>query len=332
MFRETPTPTDEVTMGGNALPLDFDNPVWPLVDDGTGEDQVADDGIYTTVVRFPSGSFKNVEFKYLFNGTFECSTTGNRNVFLNDTEFDIIGGPNGPITMPLAYYDRCYSLGRDVEVVFTVDLRDSAIFPPAKTLADVGLTGSVPPLTWDIPTAYRLNDEGLGHDAVAGDHIYSGSVVFADDASVFLEYKFTANGEYEGLGLPNRFVWISDQFDATGNPQVLPLADIHITYPVGVEDRPAVAAARLLRAHPNPFNPRTTIVFEVAERTRTRLDVYDVRGRLVVTLADQVFEPGIQEVQWDGHNGAGQPVSSGVYYGRLSSAGQQDAMKLVLLK
>lgn len=92
--------------------------------------------------------------------------------------------------------------------------------------------------------------------------------------------------------------------------------------------------------YPNPFNPATTIRYDVPERSRVILVVYDDVGRHVVTLLDEEKEAGRYEVGWDGRNDAGHQVGSGVYFYRLfAGSGSGDprepsveAKKMILLK
>ena len=83
---------------------------------------------------------------------------------------------------------------------------------------------------------------------------------------------------------------------------------------------------------PNPFNPFTDVRFELPEPLQVRLDVYNIIGQRVVTLADGWYEPGPHLVRWDGNNSSGTAAASGIYFYRLE-AGQQVAMrKMVLLR
>ncbi|MCP4251681.1 MAG: T9SS type A sorting domain-containing protein, partial [bacterium] len=83
---------------------------------------------------------------------------------------------------------------------------------------------------------------------------------------------------------------------------------------------------------PNPFNPSTTISYTLPSRARVHLGVYDVRGRLVATLADDVVAPGPHAVDWDGRNDRGIAVPSGVYFYRLQAGTEGLTRKMVLLK
>lgn len=84
--------------------------------------------------------------------------------------------------------------------------------------------------------------------------------------------------------------------------------------------------------HPNPFNPSTTISFALPEAEVVTLRVYDVRGRLVRTLADGSFEAGAHSVEWNGTDGGNSPVASGVYFYRLTAGGVDQTRKMLLMK
>lgn len=87
-----------------------------------------------------------------------------------------------------------------------------------------------------------------------------------------------------------------------------------------------------LGAHPNPFNPRTSIHFAMASDGPARIEIYDVTGRHVRTLADAIFEEGRHSLEWDGRGATGGPVSSGVYYVVFRRDGGSQQIKITLLK
>jgi len=90
----------------------------------------------------------------------------------------------------------------------------------------------------------------------------------------------------------------------------------------------------LAGARPNPFNPSTSITYNVpeGERAAVRLEVFDLRGQRVRVLAQGVHEPGAYTVIWDGTATGGRVLPSGVYFCRLSTLGFSATRKLVLLK
>jgi len=76
----------------------------------------------------------------------------------------------------------------------------------------------------------------------------------------------------------------------------------------------------LTQNYPNPFNPATTIRYALAVDARASVKVFDVLGRQVATLVDEVQPAGERTIQWNGRNAAGLQVASGVYFYRLEAA------------
>ena len=92
-------------------------------------------------------------------------------------------------------------------------------------------------------------------------------------------------------------------------------------------------AFSLSNATPNPFNPSTTIAYEVPEQTHVTLTIYNLLGQEVVRLMDQVQAAGRYEVAWHGVNSRGAGVASGVYLFRIvSGSGYTDTKRMTLLK
>jgi parallel beta-helix repeat protein len=83
---------------------------------------------------------------------------------------------------------------------------------------------------------------------------------------------------------------------------------------------------------PNPFNPLTTIGFDLAQAGHVRLSVYDPRGRLVRLLLDAMLPADRHRTVWDGRDNKGARVSSGIYYSRLETADGVFHRKMALLK
>jgi hypothetical protein len=98
----------------------------------------------------------------------------------------------------------------------------------------------------------------------------------------------------------------------------------------GISD--LAAGARLFQNLPNPFNPTTSIDFEIAGPARATLEIYDVRGALVATLLDRDVPAGPHRARWDGRDSSGRAVSSGVYYYRLRAGNFENSRKMVLLR
>jgi len=88
--------------------------------------------------------------------------------------------------------------------------------------------------------------------------------------------------------------------------------------------------------YPNPFNPETTIRFEIPGNTieypTIQLLIYDTLGRAVRTLYSGSIAPGIYEKRWDGRNSSGNSLASGIYLLRLESQHFNQTQKMILLR
>lgn len=91
-------------------------------------------------------------------------------------------------------------------------------------------------------------------------------------------------------------------------------------------------AGRLFPAAPNPFNPSTTVRFEIAGGGDIRLEIFDMGGRRVRTLAGGAVSAGQHTTTWDGTDDTGRPLSSGVYLVRLRGRGFAHSRPVVLIK
>ncbi len=101
----------------------------------------------------------------------------------------------------------------------------------------------------------------------------------------------------------------------------------------GVDDTPAPSSFALHANVPNPFNPVTTISYDIpAGGANVNISIYDVSGRLVRELVHEHRQAGVSSVQWNGEDDRGQRVSSGVYFYRMRAGDFVETKKMVLLK
>ncbi|MBN2564614.1 MAG: T9SS type A sorting domain-containing protein [Candidatus Eisenbacteria bacterium] len=102
--------------------------------------------------------------------------------------------------------------------------------------------------------------------------------------------------------------------------------------PDGPIDGASSPFALLLPARPNPFNPTTTLAYELREGADVTLDVFDVSGRGVRRLVRDFRPAGRHDATWDGRNDAGESVASGVYFYSLRAGDVLDTRRMVLVK
>ncbi len=105
----------------------------------------------------------------------------------------------------------------------------------------------------------------------------------------------------------------------------MPFTDI--TDPVNI---PSVIS--LEQNYPNPFNKSTSIKYSLARDSNVKLDIYNVKGQLVKTLAQGKAKAGENTLTWNGEDSNGKKVSTGLYFYKLQSAGKTLTRKLLLIK
>jgi hypothetical protein len=88
----------------------------------------------------------------------------------------------------------------------------------------------------------------------------------------------------------------------------------------------------LAQNFPNPFNPSTTIKFDLKDKGFVTLKVYNVAGQLVRTLVDGERDAASYSIAWDGRNNLGTDVASGVYYYKMHTTGFSQTKKMVLIR
>jgi hypothetical protein len=175
-----------------------------------------------------------------------------------------------------------------------------------------------------------------GNGTVLGSWIDTGAP--ADELGSFVAMSTVVSGLNQGTHyhwrlrflsdnpLFPRSPWLTMPYNGGGEADLLTAGDPG----TGVSDLP-VAAVRL-QSYPNPFNPKTKLVYNLPAQVHVRLKVYDVRGRLVRTLVDGVQVAGAQAVVWDGRNESGRALASGVYFARLHAGELTRSLKLLLVK
>jgi flagellar hook assembly protein FlgD len=101
---------------------------------------------------------------------------------------------------------------------------------------------------------------------------------------------------------------------------------------VSVEKESAIPTFGLAQNYPNPFNPSTNFEFRISSLEFTTLKIFDVLGREVSTLVDEMRPAGSYTVRWDGMDNRGVSVSSGIYLYQLVAGSSTVTKKMILLK
>jgi hypothetical protein len=199
--------------------------------------------------------------------------------------------------------------------------------------APVGMSATVQPngsvhLTWASANDDHTPSAALTYDLE----------VFRDGAPVTLPKRLPEPGNVSNVNqwllnaLPNGYYeWTLQAVDAsyTGGPVASGTFNIGVT---GI-DSPAIPFSfRLEQNFPNPFNPTTTIHYQMPEPGEVRLTVYNSLGQQVRTLVNTYQPAGRYAIQWDGRNQSGLQVASGTYFYEISTGTFSAIRKMMLLK
>jgi alpha-amylase len=163
-------------------------------------------------------------------------------------------------------------------------------------------------------TVSNLTLSGSSSTLVPGEH----TLVSLLDPSDTLDITVSPTYEISGLSLAGYEVAVYAFADSSG---VDP----------GEGEQPATGLL-LRQGHPNPFTPSTTIGYSLPVRAHVRVGVYDVAGREVAVLENDVNDAGPHEIAWDGSGDEGQELGAGVYFVRLDAAGETRTSKLTLIR
>jgi hypothetical protein len=108
---------------------------------------------------------------------------------------------------------------------------------------------------------------------------------------------------------------------------------VYSSTPSDVPGHGAPHRTALHQASPNPFNPSTSIRYDLDRTGSVNLTVFDMAGRVVRRLvANEVGTPGRHEIEWNGRDDAGRQAASGTYFYRLEAGGHEETKRMVLVK
>ena len=128
-------------------------------------------------------------------------------------------------------------------------------------------------------------------------------------------------------------VWVSNHVGGTGYDIWANVLDWNNpTTFLSQSDYTTVTKFQLFPNFPNPFNPSTTITFDLSKTQKVLLEIFDLSGRLIKTLVNEKESSGFHQVVWDGTDNTGQPVASGIYLYRLKVANRSQTRKMFLLR
>lgn len=170
-----------------------------------------------------------------------------------------------------------------------------------------------------------LSDSGLSE----GCHHYTQPWNITFPANTVLAVDFQVNGIAGTEGM------ISFEYYITGDdltdPIVLPFTFRTANF-VSNDNSVEAPVDILLSNYPNPFNPETTISFNLAKSGNVELAIYNIIGQKVTTLVNDYRASGNHNVVWNGKNSNGNSLASGIYLYKITSGKQTQINKMILMK
>ena len=201
-----------------------------------------------------------------------------------------------------------------------------------------GLTGSIPP---EIGNLANLINLGLGTNELTGS-IPPELGNLTNLTSLRLNSNSLTGAIPESIcGLDLNWSSSSD-FNISNNQLCPPYPSCVENYAgeqdtdnctqAAIADETSPITYSLYNAYPNPFNPFTTLRYDLPEDAMVNITIYDMMGRNVKTMVNSQQNAGFKSIQWDATNDAGAPVSAGLYLYTIESKQFRQTKKMVLLK
>ena len=177
------------------------------------------------------------------------------------------------------------------------------------------------------PQNLFVTDEGYATWNVPAFRDLIGYNVYLDD--VFLEYTTELFYQYTGLTNGQTYLaGVSAVYDE-GESEIV---EFEFTYTgIGIDDNNTIFTTNLTGNYPNPFNPETTISFDISKTGDVFIDVYNIKGQKVKTLINERLEAGNHQVVWDGKDEGGKKLSSGIYFYQIETPNFKSQIKKMII-
>ena len=149
------------------------------------------------------------------------------------------------------------------------------------------------------------------------------SSLSTDGVLMYLRFRIASN--YSGQ---NAFVSITSW---RWNEETI-MQNIGFAYLTGIENNNLPLTFDLKQNFPNPFNPVTTIKYDISQKTKVRVTIYNAIGQIVKRLVNETQNPDSYSIIWDGTNNFGERVSSGIYFYQLLTEQYQSTRQMILVR
>jgi hypothetical protein len=187
-----------------------------------------------------------------------------------------------------------------------------------------------------------VTESGIPYSWQGLDHVsFAERVMMPDENGTALNF---AGGDEQTINLnfTSDPSWVVDELEIVAfiqnldNKEILQGGKIMVNAlePLSVDDNTVIlpCQTRLIGNYPNPFNPTTMIEFALKNPGNVRLEVFNLLGQKVKTLADGLMTAGYHSVIWDGRDSGDREVASGAYFYRLATDNFTTSRKMLLTK
>lgn len=285
------------------------------------------------------------------NGTFSGSTM---QVYMQD-------GTGGINIYASGAADTAFAIGHSYTVTGTVDFYNglAELVPanPGQDIVDNGTVTEPAPLQLSIASLLASPEafEGMliqisNVDTVAGSAAWptsgnNANITITDDGGTSeLTMRIDRDTDIDDApqtSYPANVVGIFTQYDSSSpyseGYQILPRSAADITPVSALSELPVKTplSFKLYKAYPNPFNPSTTLSFDLpqeAAKGTVELSIYNVLGQKIITLVSGKLASGHHTYKWNGINQSGTVVPSGIYFSKLVSSKGIQMQRMILLK
>jgi len=164
-----------------------------------------------------------------------------------------------------------------------------------------------------------------------GNHRYERSIIYFN----YLQYYFSSEilGRHQHAIIPNIDHDSYNIFNsACGRKALFGYGDCDQLDFLNVMDFEVLDNYKLIKNYPNPFNPVTTLRYDLPENSHVNITIYDMLGRQVKNLINQTQDAGYKSVRWNATDDYGKPVSAGIYLYQIQAGEFVQTKKMVLLK
>lgn len=265
-----------------------------------------------------------------------------------ETIWSTLISPAGSLEATPAYHNGIVVCGNQSTLIAVNATNGQIIWQSKKNIH-----GS-PAIAGDVVYWGSVNNESLSFDSLYAADLYTGEILwsFMPDSlgwplfstpaiSDGLLYYPVANGYLYAFGTGKKYTYLDDLYAQIGTNELIvtswddgiAVASDTINFTVtqtGISLEPSRYFG--LCASPNPLVANASVSFTLDEPGMVSLKIFDLTGRAVSTLVDQQLSSGEHAVQWNGRGDDGQPLSSGLYFCRVTSGGVSEMTGLCVLR